>query len=100
MDERQLDDLLRHGREAAQEHTAPGSLRRRILELTTPADPLSQIADWLRTSLWRPLMAAALPLALGFSVGVGNADVSDDYLAEDVSALMFADPFDEIADED
>lgn len=53
--------------------------------------PSQQLVDWFdRGPLWRPLMAALLPLGLGFVLGLGFPEpAADDDLIAAVSLLAF-----------
>ncbi len=67
---RRLNQLL------GERHAAPPALRARILSSVPPPNPLQQFLDWLLPVasaflLWRPIAAAIMSLALGFSFGLG-----------------------------
>ena len=99
---RQLTDLF----EALPATPASPELRRRILT-GRRSDFWSAIGDWLRAALWRPLAAAAMPLVLGFAIGLFQQPVSvwldaegdEQNLADELSLMAFTDRFEGLPDE-
>ena len=83
---------------------APGYLAGRILaNAAVPDDPWQRLLDWLGARLWRPVLAAGLPLAFGFVVGVVQLAPSeaDAYLAADVGLMPFSSTWaEELGDEE
>jgi len=65
----------------------PAALQSRILERATKPDVWEQMADWFRAALWRPLTAGALPLLMGFVIGVQSPATTDSALLTELSAL-------------
>ncbi len=63
---------------AAQRPAAPDYLQQRILANLPEREPAVELLAWLRGSAWRLATATALPLALGFVMGItsGVEDVS------------------------
>ncbi|MGD8416200.1 MAG: hypothetical protein PVH91_04010 [Pseudomonadales bacterium] len=81
---------------------APSHLPARILAAIEPtrqrtADPLLRLTEWFAGALWRPVLAACIPLAVGFALGVAVAPgaTADQYLAESLGLLPFSASFDE-----
>ena len=62
-----LDELLQHA--LASDHQATPGLEQRIFDNLRERDPWQAVIDWFATSFWRPMVTAALPLALGFTLG-------------------------------
>lgn len=82
---------------------APGHLAGRIVaEAGEMEDPWQRLLDWLGGRLWRPLLAAGLPLALGFAVGMAQlpAAEEDAYLAAEVGLMAFSPTYAELAYEE
>jgi hypothetical protein len=100
-------DARRHF-EAAQEvanwlgglraHTAPPGLRTRILARLPEPTPVPAVLRWLTARMWRPVLAAALPLVVGFVVGIGLPDRMDALFVEEISTLAFNDIWQELDD--
>jgi len=80
-----LDELLQP------QQAAPAYLSQRILANLPTASPAQDIFSWLTSSLWRSAWVAALPLVLGFVMGI-TVSLNDNSLADelDVEALVFA----------
>ena len=73
MDDDQMDQLLRQLQ--AQQPSAPGYLRSRIMaNLPEQERPEVAAAVWSKP-LWKPAIAACLPLVIGFITGVVSTDV-------------------------
>ena len=51
------------------EHRATHGLDAKILAELPVRDGLQRVVDWLTSTLWRPALAAAVPLVLGFILG-------------------------------
>jgi len=84
---------------------APSHLAGRILSKATAADtedPWQRLLDWLGGRLWRPVLAAGLPLAFGFAVGMVQLPSAEEdaYLAADVGLMAFSPTYAELADEE
>jgi hypothetical protein len=97
---RRLDDLLANLQEKAAGHRAPMDLQRRILERLPQQDPLQNALDWFSAALWRPALAAACTLLLGFALGVSAPAATDDAMLDDVSMLAFSAAYEEFNDAD
>ncbi|MDH3643000.1 MAG: hypothetical protein OES38_12940 [Gammaproteobacteria bacterium] len=97
---RRLDDLLTNLQANAAEHRAPMGLQRSILEQLPPHDPLQNALDWFSAALWRPALAAACTLLLGFALGVSAPLATDDAMLNDVSMLAFSTTYEELSDAD
>ena len=87
----QIDSLL------ATEHRAPPALQGQILAQIAGEDYWQRLADWFAQTFWRPSLAAACMLALGFAFGLAGdiEDLTDSDL-EAVSMLAFFDNYQEI----
>ncbi len=72
----------------ASQPAAPAHLKERIIANLPERDPWQDLFDWLRASAWRGVTAAALPLLLGFAVGLAAGDDPELELATD--SLIFA----------
>jgi hypothetical protein len=89
--------------------TSPASpeLRRRILT-TGKTDFWRTVSEWFRAALWRPIAAAAMPLVLGFAIGLFqqpidiwlDAEDGEQGLANELSMMAFTDNFEGLPDED
>ena len=88
-----IDDLL------AATHRAPASVRQEIVDRVAANDVWQRLAEWFANTLWKPALAAACTLALGFAIGFSSSavDVTDNDLAE-ASTLTFFDGYQEIDD--
>ena len=64
---------------------APVDLRNRVLAQISPKE---DVWSWFRVSLWRPVYASALPLLLGFVLGINS---SEDYIDPGLDDLLLAD---------
>ena len=64
---------------------APQDLRNNVLARISPKD---DVWSWFRVSLWRPVYASALPLLLGFLLGMNSSEDSIDPGLDD---LLLAD---------
>ena len=84
----QLDGL------AQTRQPAPAHLGPRIVANLPPRDPIESLLDWLGAGLWRGAMAAILPLAVGFALGVSQVEESRDPWFES-QTLLFADTLEE-----
>ena len=98
-DAQMLAELLRE-----QRHTAPAHLRARILndvsELAVDQPSSAErfvdaLSSWLFGAVWRPAVAAAIPLVLGFAIGVYAPEDATD-ITSDVDTLMYLATVDEI----
>ncbi len=88
---------------AMAEAPAPAHLAGRIVAVAGDMqDPWQQLLDWLGARLWRPVLAAGLPLAFGFAVGMVQLPSSeaDASLAADVGLMAFSSTYAELAYED
>mgnify|MGYP001823795292 CR=1 FL=1 len=85
-----------------QQHVAPPGLEQRIhARLTTlesHGDRGQRIWSWVTASFWRPALLAAVPLTVGFALGLGLSDVSEQELADQVSMLALSNIYEEIDD--
>ena len=94
-------DLTR-GLQALPERAAPPQLAARIAaRVSVERDVWSRLGDWFGYALWRPALAAALPLALGFVLGIANPvppEADDVYLLETLGMLPFSGNFEELPD--
>lgn len=89
-------------------HVAPAGLAESILarvqraEATAAAetrpDPLETALRWLTARLWRPVLAAALPVLAGFAIGVALPADTDTELASQIGTLAFVDIYEELDD--
>lgn len=87
-----LDELL------AEPYDAPPALARRILDGLPSQSRWQRFFDWLTPAdrdgrLWRPAVAALLPLAFGFALGLGVGEQGEDSLYDDVLLLAFTDSY-------
>ncbi len=87
-----LDELL------AEPHAAPPALARRILDELPSQSRWQRFFEWLAPAgrdgrLWRPAVAALLPLAFGFALGLGVGVQGEDSLYDDVLLLAFTDSY-------
>ncbi len=74
---------------------APQGLKNRVLASLPPQDGLQRLLDWLLPgrggqALWRPIAAAAAPLALGFLLNLGLATAEEGALYGNVPTYAFA----------
>ena len=66
------DDFARHlDRLSQTKQIAPDYLAPRILANLPSREPLEAVIAWLRSSVWRGVVTALIPLALGFGLGSG-----------------------------
>lgn len=83
---------------------APAHLAARIAARAVPGEDLwTRLDAWFRRALWRPALAASVPLALGFVLGLSDpqgADTDDAYLLETIALLPFSQRFEELPDEE
>ncbi len=73
------------------ELVANPQLQQRItseLDGRSQVDLLDRLFQWFAASLWRPSLAAAVPLLLGFMVGTATPIAAEDALAEELSLLV------------
>ncbi|MGE0625911.1 MAG: hypothetical protein AB7I04_09385 [Pseudomonadales bacterium] len=93
---RQLADVLA----GLPERAAPPALAARIAaRAATDRSLLSTVGDWFARALWRPALAASVPLALGFALGFSYqqpATTDDAYLLESFGMLPFSSSFEEL----
>ena len=87
-----LDELL------AEPYVAPPALARRILDGLPSQSRWQRFFEWLTPAdrdgrLWRPAVAALLPLAFGFALGLGVGEQGEDSLYDDVLLLAFTDSY-------
>ncbi len=80
------------------EHRATPGLNNRILGQLPTRDGLQRMVDWLTGALWRPALAAAVPLALGFILGTMIPE-EDSQLADELSLLVFSSTYEELEDD-
>ncbi len=71
----------------AQRPGAPAYLHQRIVASLPEREPAVELLEWLGASAWRSITAAALPLVIGFAVGVlfGGDEISY------ADSILFAD---------
>jgi hypothetical protein len=109
MNDKDLDNLL----EELSDHQAPPWLAQRIALATTDtrnsidADLVTRSLNWLSESLWKPVLAASLPLAFGVLLGVSlpgdfflQDPLQNDYAVSDdlFNVAELTDDFEEISD--
>ena len=87
-----LDELL------AEPHATPPALAKRILDNLPSQSRWQRFLDWLtpvdrQAALWRPALAALVPLAFGFALGLGLGAQGEDALYDDVLLLAFSDSY-------
>ena len=80
------------------EHRATPGLDARILAGLPARDGLQRMVDWLSGALWRPALAAAVPLALGFIIGISTPD-EDSQLADELSLMALSGTYVELEDD-
>ena len=78
-------------------HATPG-LDAKILARLPARDGVQRVVDWLSGALWRPALAATIPLALGFILGITIPE-EDARLADELSLLVFSETFEELEDD-
>jgi hypothetical protein len=99
--------LLEQRFDALPSRPASPELRRRILT-ERRTDFWRTVSEWFRAALWRPVAAAAMPLVLGFAIGLFQQpidiwlDAEDDeqVLADELSMMAFTDSFEGLPGED
>jgi predicted Abi (CAAX) family protease len=91
----QLDQAL----ERLPVEPAPAGLRERIMA-ELPEDSWQRLSNWLTASLWRPALAAAFSLALGFAIGFYQTEPADQDLVDELSMLAFSADFEELPYDD
>ena len=77
---------------------APVHLAGRIVaRAADPEDTWQSLIDWLGARVWRGVLAAALPLAVGFAVGMAAPRTAEEdaYLAADVGLIAFSSSYEE-----
>jgi hypothetical protein len=82
---------------------APSHLAGRIVANTADmTDPWQRLIDWLSDRLWRPVLAAGIPLAFGFALGMVqlSSPEEDAYLAADLGLMAFSSSYAELAYEE
>jgi hypothetical protein len=82
--------------EGQRQHRAPRGLATRIaVAATAPRErvrpPLERLLEQLLNPPWRPALLALLPLALGFVIGLQQADPADQTLPDELLTLAFDD---------
>ncbi|MEQ8486638.1 MAG: hypothetical protein RIB46_19925 [Pseudomonadales bacterium] len=82
--------------EGRRQHRAPHGLAARIVAAAaTPrgrlGSPLERLLEQLLNPPWRPALLALLPLALGFVIGLQQADPADQTLPDELLTLAFDD---------
>ena len=87
-----LDQML------GEPHAAPSGLAKRILDNLPSQSRWQRFLDWLtpadrQAALWRPALAALVPLAFGFALGLGVGAQGEDALYDDVLLLAFSDSY-------
>lgn len=83
----------------AMEHRAPANLQRKILDQIATEDVWQRLADWFANAFWKPTLAAACMLVVGFAYGLANnVDSLAEGDLEEVSMLAFFDDYQEIDD--
>ncbi len=89
-----LQNLL----QAMQEVPAPGYLASRISANAEENDPWQRLLGWLAGAIWRPVLAAGLPFAFGFAIGMVQAPQTTDdaHLAAELGLLAFSSSFEEL----
>jgi hypothetical protein len=89
---------LDHWLSSITKHRAPPGLEQRILN-RLPAQEFGQhVLDWFAAALWRPTMAAACALLVGFAIGIVSPTNDDHIVADDLNMLAFSAPYEEIDD--
>ena len=76
----------------------PGGPESRILD-RLPLDIWQSMADWFSEALWRAVAVAAMPLLLGFGIGLSQQSASEQLLADELSLLTLSASFEELPDE-
>lgn len=81
---------------------APVTLKAHIAS-NAPTDSWDQLSQWLRASLWRPVLAGGLPLVVGFMLGFTltiNPTINpDDEMADQISLISLTTSFEEFDDD-
>lgn len=89
--------------------TVPVHLEQRIVAQLSAAAPAAAAAqpptaatlpllEWLTARLWRPALAALIPIVAGFLLGLGSVEPVDHELAADLAMLAFSDLYAEFDD--
>jgi hypothetical protein len=81
--------------ETLRQPALPAGLSSRILDRVSHPDPWERLGDWFTAALWRPALAAAVPLVVGFMVGLQSAPDSDALLLAELSELPLTAAFEE-----
>jgi len=98
--------------DSLREHQAPAGLAATILQRAgrsevpaaaappplIEADPVERTLAWLTARLWRPAVLAAVPVVLGFLLGLGLPQAGDTELAGQLGELAFIDLYQEFDD--
>ena len=79
-------------------HRAPVQIKQKILAQLPRPDIWQRAADWFTSALWRPTLAGACALLLGFALGALLPSTDEDGLLNDVAALAFTETYQESQD--
>ncbi|MCZ6710705.1 MAG: hypothetical protein O7B25_10105 [Gammaproteobacteria bacterium] len=74
---------------SAADHQAPSGLAAKIIDQIPGQDSWQSLLDWFSAALWRPALAAACMLLLGFATGLALPRINDDSMLDDLSMLAF-----------
>lgn len=89
-----LDHLFDH----LEPHVTTAGLATRIQANVASNDRWLRLTDWFQVALWRPTVALAAPIALGFLIGIAvppeTFGSDEDGLQEELSWIAFATDYD------
>ncbi|NIP16357.1 MAG: hypothetical protein GWM88_17080 [Pseudomonadales bacterium] len=91
-------DAMERWLDEGRTHRAPAQLNQKILAQLPRPDIWQQAANWFSSALWRPTLAGACALLLGFALGALLPSTDQDGLVNDVAALAFTETYQESQD--
>lgn len=91
MNEQEFEQLLERVQHTS--HQAPDYLAAKIQANLPTRAPFDRVFSWFGVSLWRGVLTALLPLAIGFSFGLGEVQDLEPWI--EAEALMYADTLEE-----
>ena len=79
---------------------APAQISLRILNRIARQDPWDRWMGWFAAALWRPALAAVVPLVIGFAIGIQSAPATDALLIAELSELPLSANFEDTVYDD
>jgi hypothetical protein len=100
MNDQELNRLLEQIQQSSSQ--TPEYLAKKIIANLPERTPLDRMLDFLTANIWRPLATAALPLLIGFTLGVSGepGGQPETQIWFEAESILFAESYEEYTNDE